>query len=108
VGAAWAGTIAFFVTMINRLYFATALLPNVSKTILRTILCSVVAIAAGFALGTLSILRLENVASRFLAGGSVIAVVVPGVMLLLSSQLRVELLRLFSAFYARIRVRDGI
>ena len=108
VGAAWAGTIAFFVTMINRLYFATALLPNVSKTILRTILCSVVAIATGFALGTLSILRLENVASRFLAGGSVIAVVVPGVMLLLSSQLRVELLRLFSAFYARIRVRDGI
>lgn len=108
VGAAWAGTIAFFVTMINRLYFATALLPNVSKTILRTILCSVVAIAAGVALGALSILGLENVAGRFLAGGSVIAIVVPGVMLLLSPQLRVELLRLFSGFNARIRVRDGI
>jgi lipopolysaccharide exporter len=108
VGAAWAGTIAFFVTMINRLYFATALLPNVSKTILRTILCSVVAIAAGVALGALSILGLENIAGRFLAGGSVIAIVVPGVMLLLSPQLQVELLRLFSSFNARIRVRDGI
>jgi O-antigen/teichoic acid export membrane protein len=108
LGAAWAGTIAFFVTMINRLYFATALLPNVSKTILRTMWCCALAIAAGFALGTLSILRLENVAGRFLAGGSVIAIVVPGVMLLLSSQLRVELLRLFSSFNARIRVRDGI
>ena len=108
VGAAWAGTIAFFVTMINRLYFATSLLPNVSKTILRTILCSVVAIAAGVALGALSILSLENVAGRFLAGGSVIAIVVPGVMLLLSPQLRVELLRLFWSFNAQIRVRSGI
>ena len=77
-------------------------------TILRTILCSVVAIAAGVALAALSILRLENVAGRFLAGGWVIAIVVPGVMLLLSPQLRVELLRLFSSFNARIRVRDGI
>jgi len=108
VGAAWAGTIAFFVTMINRLYFATALLPNVSKTILRTILCSVVAIGAGIALGALSILKVENVAGRLLAGGSVIAIVVPGVLLLSSPPLRAELLRLFSAFNARMRVRDGI
>jgi hypothetical protein len=71
-------------------------------------LCSVVAIAAGVALGALSILGLENVAGRFLAGGSVIAIVVPGVMLLLSPQLRVELLRLFSGFNARIKVRNGI
>jgi O-antigen/teichoic acid export membrane protein len=107
-GAAWAGSIAFFFTMINRLYFAMALLPNVSKTILRTILCTVVAIAAGVALGALSILRLENVAGRFLAGGSVIAIVVPGVMLLLSPQLRLELLRLFWSSNARTRVRDGV
>jgi O-antigen/teichoic acid export membrane protein len=105
VGAAWAGTTAFFVTMINRLYFAAALLPNVSKTILRAILCSVIAIGVGIALGALSILRVENVAGRFLAGGSVIAIVVPGVMLLLSPQLRVELLRLFSSLDVRMKAR---
>jgi O-antigen/teichoic acid export membrane protein len=104
-GAAWAGTIAFFVTMINRLYFAATLLPNVSKTIARAILCSVVAIALGIALGALSILEVENVAGRFLAGGLVTAIVVPGVMLLLSPQLRVELGRLFSSLGVRMKVR---
>lgn len=105
VGAAWAGTIAFFVTMINRSYFAAALLPNVSKTILRAILCSVIAIGVGIALGALSILRMENVAGRFLVGGSVIAIVVPSVLLLLSPQLRVELLRLFSSLDVRMKAR---
>jgi lipopolysaccharide exporter len=102
VGAAWAGTIAFFITMINRLYFAAALLPNTSKTILRTLLCSVVASGAGIVLGTLAIQRAETVAGRLSVGGSVIAIVVTGVMLVLSPELRVELLRLFSSFNARI------
>jgi PST family polysaccharide transporter len=105
MGAAWAGTIAFFVTMINRLYFVAALLPNVSNTILRAIVCSVIAIGGGIALGAVSILRVENIAGRFLAGGSVIAIVVPGVMLLLSPQLRVELLRLFSSLDVRMKAR---
>jgi O-antigen/teichoic acid export membrane protein len=96
VGAAWAGAIAFFITMINRLNFASALLPNISKTILRTLLCSVVATGAGIALGALAILRVESPAGRFLAGGAVIAIAVTGVMLLLSPQLRTELLRLLS------------
>jgi O-antigen/teichoic acid export membrane protein len=108
VGAAWAGTIAFFIAMIDRLYFATTLLPNISKTILRTLLCSVVACGTGIALGILTILKVETVAGRLLLGGSVIAIAVPGVMLVLSPQLRLELLRLFSLFNARIRVRDGV
>lgn len=103
VGAAWAGAIAYFVTMINRLYFAAALLPNVWKTLLRTILYSVIATAAGIALGALSILRLENAAARLVAGGAVIAIVVPAVMLILSPQLRVELLRLFPSLNPRMR-----
>jgi lipopolysaccharide exporter len=105
VGAAWAGAIAFFVTMINRLYFAAVLLPNVSKTILRAILSSVIAIGVGIALGALAVLRVENVAGRFLAGGSVIAIVVPGVMLLLLPGLRVELRRLFSSVQLRLKAR---
>jgi O-antigen/teichoic acid export membrane protein len=105
VGAAWAGTIAFFVTMINRLYFASTLLPNVSKTIVRTILSSLIAIGAGVALAALVILRMENVVGRFLAGGSMIALVVPSVMLLLSPQLRVELVRLFTSLGVRMNAR---
>lgn len=105
VGAAWAGTIAFFVTMINRLYFAATLLPNTSKTILRTLLCSVVATAVGIALGALAVLRLESIVGRLLIGGSMIAIGVTGVMLLLSPHLRNELLRLFSSFNARIRAK---
>jgi hypothetical protein len=45
--ATWAAAIAYFITMINRLYFATF---NISKPTLQTILCSVVA-WAGIALG---------------------------------------------------------
>ena len=105
VGAAWAGTIAFFIAMINRLYFATALLPNISKTILQTLLCSVVATGVGTALGALAILRLESAAARLLMGGSVIAIGVTGAMLLLSAQLRTELLRLLSTLKGRMRFR---
>ena len=96
VGAAWAGTIAFFITMINRLYFACVLLPNISKTIWRTVLCSLIATGVGIALGALGILGVENIVTRLLVGGSIIAVTVTAVMLLLSPQLRVELSRVFA------------
>jgi len=95
-GAAWAAAIAYFITMINRLYFATKLLPNISQPTLQTILCSVVASGAGVALGILAISRIENIAGRLVVGGSVIAIVVPGVMLFFLPQLRAELWRLFS------------
>ena len=108
VGAAWAGTIAFFITMINRLYFAAALLPNVSKTIMRTLLCSVVATGLGVALGALSILRVESVAGRLLVGGSVIAIVVTGALLILLPELRVELSQLFSSVQARTKARNNV
>lgn len=97
VGAAWAGTIAFFITMINRLYFAAVLLPNISKTIMRTLLCSVVATSVGVALGALAILRIESVVGRLLVGGSVLAIAVTGVLLLLSPELRAELSQLVSS-----------
>lgn len=96
VGAAWAGTIAFFVTMINRLYFASVLLPNISKTIWRTVLCSLIATGVGIAVGALGILGVEKIVTRLLVGGSIIAVTVTAVMLLLSPQLRVELSRVFA------------
>ena len=107
VGAAWAGTIAFFVAMINRLYIATSLLPNISKTILRTILCSVAAVGAGVGLGALAILRVESVTGRFLVGGAVIAIVVTGVMMVLSPQLRAEMSQLFWLVKARAKARNG-
>lgn len=98
VGAAWAGTIAFFITLVNRVYFASVLLPNISKTTIQTLLGSVVAIGAGVAVGWLAISSLENIVARLLVGGSTISFAVTGVMLLLSSQLRVELRRVFSSF----------
>jgi uncharacterized protein YacL len=97
-GAAWAGAIAFFIMMINRLRAAASLLPNISNIILRTVLSASLAGALGVALGTLVIRTMESVPARLLLGGSVIAVVVSGVMLALLSQLRVELSRVFTAF----------
>lgn len=105
VGAAAAGAIAFFITMINRLRVASSLLPNISKTLLRTVLSSVAACALGIALGALAIPTAESVLGRLLLGGLVIAIVVTGVMLILSPLLRVELSRLFSSVNSRIRAR---
>ena len=107
VGAAWAGTIAFFITMINRLYFAVTLLPNISKTIMRTLLCGVVATGAGVALGAIAILRVESVAGRLLLGGSLITIAVMGVLTVLSPELRAELSQLFVSVKARMRVQKG-
>lgn len=103
MGAAWAGAIAFFITMINRLYFATALLPSISKTILRTLFCSVVATTAGIALGAVAVFRMESVGARLLVGGPMIAIGVTGVMLILSPHLRNELSQLFVSVRARRR-----
>jgi O-antigen/teichoic acid export membrane protein len=99
-GAASAGAVAFFITMINRLRVASSLLPDISKTLLRTVLSSVVACALGIALGALAIPTVESVLGRLLLGGSAIATVVCGVMLVLSPQLRVELSRLLFSFNA--------
>jgi len=93
-GAAWAGGIAFFLMMINRMRAAVAILPNISQTIVRTVLSAVLACALGTALGALVIRTLESTPARLLLGGVVIAVVVSGVMLALSPQLRLELSRL--------------
>lgn len=107
VGAATAGAIAYMITMINRLRAASLLLPNISKTLLRTVLSSVVACALGTGLGALAVATVENVLGRLLLGGSVIAIVVTGVMLVLSPQLRVELSRLFFSADARIPSSGG-
>jgi lipopolysaccharide exporter len=98
LGAAWAGAIAFFIMMVNRLRAAAALLPNISNIILRTVLTAGLAGALGVALGALVIRTMESVPARLLLGGSVIAVVVSAVMLALSSQLRVELSRMLRTF----------
>lgn len=98
VGAAWAGTIAFFITMVNRLYVALNLLPNISQKTIQTLLSSAVATGVGIAVSALAIARLEGIVARLLVGGSIIAITVTGVMLLLSPQLRTELARLFSSF----------
>lgn len=98
MGAAWAGAIAFFVMMINRLRVAASLLPNISSSLLRTVLSAMVASALGVALGKLALQTVESVPARLLLGGSVIAVVVTGVKLVLSPQLRAELSRLLSSF----------
>ena len=103
VGAAWAGTIAFFITMINRLYFAVTLLPNISKTIRRTLLGGVVATGAGVALGAIAILRVESLSGRLLLGGSVITIAVTGVLTVLSPELRAELSQLVVSVKARMR-----
>lgn len=97
VGAAWAGAIAFFVMMVNRLRVAASLLPDIAGNLLRTVLSAGVACALGIALGTLALHTVASVLGRLLLGGSVIAIVVTGVMLALSPQLRVELGRAFSS-----------
>ena len=97
VGAAWAGAIAFFVMMVNRLRVAASLLPNISSSMLRTVLSAGTACALGSALGKLALEKVESIPGRLLVGGSVIAVVVTAMMLILSTELRTELRRLFSS-----------
>jgi O-antigen/teichoic acid export membrane protein len=103
-GAATSAGIAFFVMMINRLRVASSLLPNVSKTLLRTILSSIAACTMGVALGALAISTVESVPGRLLLGGSVIVLVVTATMSVLSPQLRTELLRVFSWLDGRKKV----
>ena len=97
VGAASAGAIAFFVMMINRLRVAASLLPNISKILLRTVLSAGVGCALGIAVAAFAIRTVASVHLRLLLGGVVIAVVVTGVMWILSAQMRAELVRLFFA-----------
>ncbi len=96
VGAAAASAIAFFVMMVNRLRVAASLLPNIAGTLVRTVLSATAACALGVGIGALAIGVIENVLVRLLLGGSVIAIVVAGVMLALLAQLRKEVLRLFN------------
>jgi O-antigen/teichoic acid export membrane protein len=107
VGAAWAGAIAFFIAMLNRLYSASNLLPDISRTILRTLAGSVVATGAGIALGALAIFSLEQIAARLLIGGGMITIGVTGMMLALSPHLRAEFSRLLSALQARLPGTEG-
>ena len=95
-GAAWAGGLAFFVMMVNRLRVAASLLPNIAGMLVRTVLSATVACALGVGLGALAIRTVEGIAPRLLLGGSVVALVVTAVMLALSATLRTELSRLFS------------
>jgi O-antigen/teichoic acid export membrane protein len=103
-GAAWAGAIAFFVTMINRVYFATTLLPDIAPTIRRTILCSVIATAVGIAFGALAVVNIENVVARLLVGGGVIGIAVTRVMLGLLPQLRKEARQLITSLRRRTKM----
>ncbi|HEV7680858.1 MAG TPA: oligosaccharide flippase family protein [Pyrinomonadaceae bacterium] len=99
LGAAWAGAIAFFVMMINRLRVAINLLPDISSTILRTVLSAIAACALGVALGEVLLRSVASISGRLLSGSAVIAVTVTGAMLALSPQLRVELSRLLHSSY---------
>jgi PST family polysaccharide transporter len=101
VGAAWAGAIAFFITMVNRMYFVSGLLPNIANKILKTVLSGIVATGVGVAFGLIAILRIEAVTGRLLVGGSAIAIVVTGVMLLSLPELRSELAHLLSSVRGR-------
>jgi ABC-type dipeptide/oligopeptide/nickel transport system permease component len=89
--------------MLNRVYLATSLLPNISKTLLQTLLCSMVAAGTGIAIGTLALIHSETLAGHLMVSIVVITIAVPGVMLFFLPQLRLELLRLFSVFNARVR-----
>lgn len=101
LGAAWAGAVAFFVVMINRLRVAASLLPNIAGLLVRTVLSGAVACALGTTLGALAIWKIEIVPGRLLLGGSAIAIVITGVMFILSPQLRVELSRALDTIYLR-------
>jgi O-antigen/teichoic acid export membrane protein len=94
IGAAWAGGIAFFVMLVNRLRVAASLLPNIAGVLVRIVFSAVVACALATALGTVAIGLVGRVTARLVLGGSVSAVVVAAVMLLLSPELRAELSRL--------------
>ncbi len=97
VGAAWAGAIAFFVMMVNRLRVAASLLPNIAGVLVRIVLSATVACALGVGMGALAVSAVESVVGRLLSGGAVVAIVVTGVMLILSAELRTELWRLLAS-----------
>ena len=97
VGAATAGAIAFGIMMVNRLRAAASLLPNISRILLRTVLSAVVACALGVLLAAFAVRTVASIPGRLLLGGAMIALVVSGVMCLLSPHLRSELSRVFSA-----------
>jgi O-antigen/teichoic acid export membrane protein len=90
-GAAWAGTIAFFIAMINRLRVVCVLLPDVAQRIQWTLLHGLGATMAGLALGSLGIPRLQHNVTRLLIGGAMVTIGVTGTMLALSAHLRAEL-----------------
>ena len=101
VGAAWAAAVAFFMVMINRLRVAASLLPNVAGVLVRTVLSAAVACTLATTLGELIIWKIEIVLGRLILGGSAIAIVITGVMFILSPQLRVELSRAFDTIRLR-------
>ncbi|HEX9421726.1 MAG TPA: polysaccharide biosynthesis C-terminal domain-containing protein [Pyrinomonadaceae bacterium] len=107
VGAASAGAVAFFISMINRLRVASSLLPNISQTMLRTVLSAAAACVLGIAWGALAIRSVESIPRRLILGGSVIALIATGVMLALSPQLRMELSRFLSVGQAARKRETG-
>jgi O-antigen/teichoic acid export membrane protein len=96
IGAAWAGAIAFFVMMVNRLRVAALLLPDIAGVLVRTVLSAIIACVIGTTMGALAIGTIENVLVRLLFGGSVIAIFAIAAMWILSPQLRIELRRVFA------------
>jgi len=96
IGAAWAGAIAFFVMMVNRLRVAALLLPDIAGVLVRTVLSASIACVIATTLGALAIGPIGNVLVRFLFGGSVIAISASAVMWILSPQLRIEFRQAFT------------
>ena len=95
-GAAWAGGLAYFVSMINRLYFVTKLLPNISKKIVQITTYGMLISMLAAATGVLVIGNLESLLPRIITGSLVAIIVVGGMMVVLSADLRAELMRLVS------------
>ncbi len=100
-GAAGVGSIAYLVTMINRVRFAQRLLPQSSKSILSILLSAAAATGLGVVLGASAIFAIDGVVVRLLLGGGVVSIVVWGSMLSLSPHLRAELLQIYSTLNAR-------
>lgn len=82
VGAAWAGVVVYFITIVIRFWMVSALAPKVFGECLRVFLLTLAAGAVGAAAGALAMSLAGDGLTRLVFGGAVCVAVSAGAMLL--------------------------
>jgi O-antigen/teichoic acid export membrane protein len=81
VGAAWAGVIVYFITIVIRFRLASALAPKTIRKCLQVFLLTVMSGITGAGAGALVMTMTSEPLARFLAGGFASVIVTVGIML---------------------------